>query len=127
MKWPEQYRYRGALSKGKADPGDPFGLFIIPASTLIPCGLQVIASNGQCDETNDTGWEHVSVSPVIDNVEPPSWQEMCLIKELFWADDECVVQFHPAKKDYVNQHPGVLHLWRKKGAEPFPMPPKMCV
>jgi hypothetical protein len=52
---------------------------------------------------------------------------MCLVKELFWSDDECVVQFHPPKQNYINQHPGVLHLWRKKGAKAFPMPPKACV
>jgi hypothetical protein len=127
MKWPEQYRYRGSLSEWTTNPGDPFGWFIIPASTLIPRGLKVMASDGAADELYDTGWEHVSVSRLVRESTPPSWEEMCLVKGLFWADDECVVQFHPPKADYVNQHPGVLHLWRKKGAEAFPMPPKACV
>ena len=56
----------------------------------------------------------------------PNWAEMCWVKSLFFEDGETVVQYHPAKKDYINTHPFVLHLWRKCG-EPFPMPPVECV
>ena len=40
------------------------------------------------------GWEHFSVN---DMRETPSWEDMCEYKELFWKDDECVVQFHPPR------------------------------
>jgi hypothetical protein len=47
---------------------------------------------------------------------------MCAVKDLFWGDDDWVVQFHPAKSAYVNNHPGCLHLWRPT-REQMPMPP----
>lgn len=72
----------------------------------------VICSNGE-------GWEHVSVSL---RHKIPSWEQMCTIKALFWDNDETVIQYHPAKKDYVNYHPRCLHLWRPLNAE-LPKPP----
>lgn len=66
------------------------------------------------------GWEHVSVS--YPN-RCPTWEEMCRVKNMFWNDDECVVQYHPPKSDYVNNHPYCLHLWRKCGKD-FELPPK---
>lgn len=64
-------------------------------------------------------WQHVSVSTAG---RCPNWQEMQWVKEQFWADDECVIQFHPPKSDYVNCHPFTLHLW--KSPTPIAMPPK---
>lgn len=55
------------------------------------------------------GWEHVSVSR---EKVTPTWEEMCLFKDIFWPDDEACVQYHPAKKDYVNFHKHCLHIWR---------------
>lgn len=49
------------------------------------------------------GWEHVSVSL---NNRCPTWEEMCMVKDIFWGEDECVIQFHPPKS--ANQHPSVL-------------------
>ena len=57
------------------------------------------------------GWEHVSVSPYHHRV-TPSWSDMCKIKDIFWDDDEAVIQIHPPKADYVNNMPNCLHLWR---------------
>jgi hypothetical protein len=73
-------------------------------------------------------WEHVSVSLLQVGRgfrRLPNWKEMCFVKDLFWEEEECVVQFHPAKADHINLGE-VLHLWRLVG-EPFPMPPKECV
>lgn len=69
------------------------------------------------------GWEHVSVSY---KNHLPTWDEMCRVKDIFWHDDECVVQFHPPKADYVNNHPYCLHLWRKCG-ENAELPPRNFV
>lgn len=55
------------------------------------------------------GWEHVSVSR---RDRCPTWDEMCQIKELFWSSEDCVVQFHPPRSEYINNHPYCLHLWR---------------
>jgi hypothetical protein len=71
--------------------------------------LMVQASDGM-------GWEHVSVS-VYDRT--PTWEEMCFVKNLFWDENDVVVQFHPAKSDYVNMHKYCLHLWRKAGTNNF--------
>ena len=69
--------------------------------------LFVIASDGG-------GWDHVSVHV---SGRCPTWEEMCVVKELFFKDDEVVMQLHPAKKDYVNCHPFTLHLWRPQTPE----------
>ncbi|MFZ1398909.1 MAG: hypothetical protein WAS33_18535, partial [Candidatus Promineifilaceae bacterium] len=61
--------------------------------------LQCIASDGEF-------WEHVSVS-VYDRC--PTWEEMCFIKSLFWSDDDLVIQLHPVKSEYVNNHQFCLH------------------
>lgn len=68
------------------------------------------------------GWEHVSVTVQAMREETPTWREMQYVKELFWTDDEVVMQLHPAKENYINDHPGCLHLWRPVGAD-IPLPP----
>jgi hypothetical protein len=89
-----------------------------------PCGekLRIIASAADPDDTESEGWEHVSVSTAR---RIPNWLEMCFVKDLFWLPEEWVVQFHPAKSEYVNNHPFVLHLWRYKFG--FPTPPSILV
>ncbi len=69
------------------------------------------------------GWEHVSVS--YPN-RCPTWEEMCRVKNIFWNENECVIEYHPPKSDYVNNHPYCLHLWRKVG-ENFELPPREFV
>ncbi len=96
---------------------DNNGMFMVPyGPKVMQALLRVIASNGE-------GWEHVSVS-LEDRL--PTWPEMCHIKGLFWDDEDCVVQFHPPKSEYVNCHPNCLHLWRKIGSE-FETPPAWMV
>jgi hypothetical protein len=72
------------------------------------------------------GWEHFSVN---DKRETPSWEDMCEYKELFWKDDECVVQFHPPKSEYVNNLEHCLHLWKpiEKYSGTFPIPNSLLV
>ena len=69
------------------------------------------------------GWEHVSVCP---GNRTPDWGEMNKIKDMFWNDDEVVMQLHPAKSNYVNLMPNCLHLWRPIGKE-IPVPPTLYV
>ena len=76
----------------------------------------VVASNGG-------GWEHVSVSH---HKRCPTWDEMCAIKDMFFNPEETVIQYHPAKSQYVNNHPNCLHLWRPLEQE-IPCPPKIYV
>lgn len=60
------------------------------------------------------GWDHVSVSPFKRRI-IPSWEDMSKLKEIFFRDDEAVIQIHPAKSEYVNNMPNCLHLWRYQG------------
>ena len=79
--------------------------------------LLVVASDGG-------GWDHVSVSTAA---RCPTWEEMCLVKRLFFRDDEVVIQYHPAEGEgYINNHPHCLHLWRPQSAE-IPLPPAWMV
>ena len=57
------------------------------------------------------GWEHVSVSPYKRRI-VPSWDDMCKLKDMFFHEDEAVIQIHPPKADYVNNLENCLHLWR---------------
>ena len=41
-------------------------------------------------------------------------------------DDEVVMQLHPAKKDYINNHPCCLHLWKPEKEE-IPLPPLFMI
>jgi hypothetical protein len=81
--------------------------------------LRVIASDGGSDDH----WEHVSVS--LEN-RCPTWNEMSLVKELFWRDDETVLQFHPPRLKHINYHPYCLHLWRKVGVK-VELPPSILI
>ena len=69
--------------------------------------------------SNGCGWEHVSVAPYKHNI-TPSWDDMCLIKEMFFEDNEAVIQIHPPKDEYVNNMPNCLHLWRYIGEMTLP-------
>lgn len=90
--------------------------------------FRCLVSNGD-GETPRVPWEHVSACARAKNSKGrnyervPNWEEMCWIKDLFWGEEETVVQFHPAKENYVNCHPNVLHLWKWTGGE-FPIPEK---
>lgn len=80
--------------------------------------IRIIASDGE-------GWQHVSVS-IEKSDRPPYWSTMCKVKDLFWEDEDVVCQFHPRKSEYVNHHPGCLHLWRCTTQE-FPTPDPIMV
>lgn len=69
------------------------------------------------------GWEHVSVSL---RHRCPTWEEMCRVKDIFWAPKDAVVQIHPPKSEYVNGMPTCLHLWRPKDVALL-LPPKELV
>lgn len=65
-------------------------------------------------------WEHVSVSFKDRTL---TWGEMCVVKDMFWAEEARVMQLHPPKSEHINNHPFCLHLWRPVGVEiPHPDP-----
>ena len=75
--------------------------------------FRVIAS---IDGEGENTWEHVSVSHPQ---RTPSWDVMCKMKDLFFDDEEKVIQFHPKKSQYVNFHEHCLHMWRPVNKELF--------
>ncbi len=115
---PEQHRIiRGPLGSDLTWVNN--GRFIVPPSSTTR-QLLIIASDGM-------GWEHVSVHAEENGRDrTPVWHEMCVVKELFWDDGAVVMQLHPAKSEYVNNHPHTLHLWRPVDA-PIPTPPSIMV
>lgn len=89
-------------------------------------GLRCMVSDGSdWDKTGLPGkpWEHISVS-CVDRC--PTWDEMCFVKNMFWDENEVVMQLHPAKSNYVNYMPFCLHLWKPLEVK-IPTPPNACV
>lgn len=87
-----------------------------------PCGreLRIVATPG---EISPERWDHVSVS--VSN-RCPNWEEMCFAKSLFWDDEVAVMELHPPKSTWVNNHPHCLHLWRPLD-QAIPLPPEVAV
>lgn len=111
---PNQYRIR----KGRFGTDESYGnngAFFVP-SRPGKTPFKVIASDGE-------DWDHVSVS--LPN-RCPTWEEMCRIKDLFWDETDAVMQLHPPRADWVNNHSYCLHLWRPQ-TEAIPRPPSMMV
>lgn len=79
----------------------------------------------RCVVSDGEGWKHVSVS-IEGDKRPPKWDLMCKVKDLFWEPEDWVMQFHPAQSEYVNMHPGCLHLWEPTEKE-FPKPKSIFV
>lgn len=71
------------------------------------------------------GWDHVSVSPLKSNY-TPTWDDMCAVKDVFFKDDEAVIQIHPPKSEYINLKENCLHLWRRNDAD-MVLPPSWMV
>jgi hypothetical protein len=109
-----KYRIRGGPYATR-DSDNMRGMFVIKYKANL---LRILSSGDWKQVEKDEGvipgqiWEHVSVS--LKN-RCPNWEEMCLVKTLFWDDEETVVQFHPKKSEYINVHAYCLHLWKKKG------------
>lgn len=68
-------------------------------------------------------WDHVSVSLPS---RTPTWGEMNFIKGMFFDNEETVIQFHPPRSQYINNHAFCLHLWRDQSRE-IVLPPQFMV
>lgn len=105
---PEKYRLKGHAIYGTTDLDGNNGVFVIPHHRIADYYYNCLVSDGM-------DWEHVSVSLTSKKrkIERcPTWEEMCYVKDIFWYVDEVVIQFHPAKSDYVSMHNYCLHLWK---------------
>lgn len=112
---PDLEKYRLREGSYGSDPSlRMVGAFLIPSPLS---GTLRILSSGPEE------WEHVSVSQ---GNRCPNWPEMCFIKNMFWNEEEIVIQYHPPKSKYINNHPFVLHMWKKKNFK-MPLPPMLLV
>jgi len=111
----EMARVRGGRM-GSDETFGPNGMFMFRRERGHKTELKVISSDGG-------GWEHVSVST---ETRCPTWEEMDFIKGMFWDDDECVMQLHPPRSEWVNNHQYCLHLWKPIGDD-IPRPPSEYV
>lgn len=130
MKVPEYYRLKNHPVLGSNSSYGNNGFFCIPHHRIANYQYNVQASSGM-------GWEHTSIT-LTKNVSKGkipdwtpvdrccTWEEMCYVKSLFWNDDDAVMQLHPPKSDFVNNHPYCLHLWRPIN-ETIPLPPAIMV
>ncbi len=115
----EKYRVRTGPAGSDSSYGAN-GIFLIPGPRREI--LTVVASDASGWDGQKLGpirWEHVSVSTPV---RCPRWQEMDFIKDIFWGENETVIQFHVPKSDHINVHPYTLHMWKPIGVE-IPRPP----
>jgi hypothetical protein len=73
--------------------------------------IQIRGWKGTVVVSTGAGWDHISVSPLKSNY-TPTWDDMCAIKDIFFYEEEAVIQIHPPKSEYVNEKKNCLHLWR---------------
>lgn len=120
FKVPEDYRLKEGTFGSDPSFGNN-GIFMVP---LNHGTIQAL-----CLASDRKNWEHVSVSLRVKNrviKRCPTWEEMCQIKSIFWSDNDCVVQYHPSKDNYINNHEYCLHLWRPLNSA-IPVPPSILV
>lgn len=83
--------------------------------------LLIIASSGR--HPMSEGWEHVSVSLPS---RCPTWEEMDLVKRMFFLPEELAFQLHPPEAENISNHRFCLHIWRPADSA-FPTPPSILV
>lgn len=113
FKVPEHYRVLSGPLKSSVLDGNN-GFFVFKKHNII---YRIQASDG-------FGWEHCSIT--LDKKRTADWEELCMIKDMFWGETDCVVQYHPPKADHVNIHPYCLHLFRPVGGK-IPRPPSIMI
>lgn len=137
MKVPEKYRLtsrhplaRGGMAALVTDSSwGNNGMFFIPHYKIDDYAFTCKASDGS-GIIDSEKWEHVSVTIMCKHKQVnrcPTWAEMCFLKDLFWGPDEAVMQLHPPKSEYVNNHEFCLHLWKPPVFKPIPLPPAIFV
>jgi hypothetical protein len=120
-----QCRIRGGIDSQwcSSDADGMNGAFVIPfGDGKRICRLGCIASD-------QLGWEHVSVTDQTTKRSQrfcPTWEMMCRVKRAFWDDEECVIEYHVPMSEWINEHPGCLHLWKPIGVD-IPRPPSLFV
>lgn len=75
--------------------------------------------------SHGAGWNHVSVSPFKLRI-MPTYDDLIMIKNICWNEDEDVIHVFPKKSEYVNNVENCLHLWEAYYT-PMVLPPSCLV
>lgn len=94
--------------------GEDGGAFLVKRPVGRP--LKVIASWGM-------GWDHVSVQH---HEKTPTYQDMKMVKRIFFRSDEWAIEYHPPEEEYISVKDTVLHIWRPQD-QTIPVPPSIMV
>lgn len=68
---------------------------------------------------DDKLWLHLSICGQKP-ARVPDWTELRWCKDYFLGVDRKAVQILPARAEYINQHPNVLHLYSPLEGDPLP-------
>ena len=79
-----------------------------------------------CKFTKAFGWEHLAITPQPQRNKVPEWDVMCKVKDIFWDEEECCVEYHPRKSQYINNNEVCLHIWKPLNIE-LPEPPTILL
>lgn len=118
FKVPEKYRVTKCPAQRMLESNSSAGNNGFFRATIKGIKVSMIVSDG-------AGYEHVSVT--LDTKRTPPWGVMNAVKDLFWSDEDTVIQFHPPKSQYVNCHPYCLHLWRNPEIQDLMIPDKKFI
>lgn len=71
-------------------------------------------------ESDGELWVHVSACgrTGASKFHLPTWEDMKRVKNDFIGEDAWAYQVFPSAKDYINQHPCVLHLFARLDGKP---------
>lgn len=125
---PEPYRVKDGPLASDSSYGNN-GAFVF--DSVVP-GRRMVAIASDGSSWRESGldgepWEHVSIHCYSGKKQfTPTWIEMCAAKDVFWDTEDVIIQFHPRKSDYVNNHANTLHLWRPTQTI-LPLPPSETV
>lgn len=77
-------------------------------------GLIKLPDCGTCSvisRNNKYGYEHVSIS-IKHKFGIPSREDICMLKDIFFGDEEEVYYIHTKKSEYMNISENCLYLWK---------------
>ena len=75
--------------------------------------------------SHGAGWNHASVSPFKLRI-MPTYDDLIMIKNICWNEDEDVIHVFPKKSEHVNNVENCLHLWEAYYT-PMVLPPSCLV
>jgi hypothetical protein len=82
-----------------------------PSSPIYRIGALLVIDSDDQDFGDGQRWHHVSFST---RRRLPDWNEIKLVRTLFFPPDAEVIQVFPPVDEWVNTHAYTFHLWQCK-------------